>query len=417
MFKKIFLGSVFLLSLHTFAQEGTASPYSFYGIGDVKFKGTIENRAMGGLSFLADSIHVNIQNPASIASLKMSSFTVAGTHNFVSLKNETQKESVQRTSLDYLTIGIPVGKKWGMYAGLMPFSSVGYKIENRNESTGEITRFTGTGGINKVFVGAGYEIAKNFNFGIDIAYNFGKTETNSAYFPDLNLQTGTRLLTTSRLKGMNMNFGGTYKTKINKLDFVSGIGFSPSFNLKATNEKNLGAVVYSTSGADLVDPDNSQDLPTENYTFKLPSKFSLGAGIGDTKKWFVGIETTFFSASDFANVYQSNNASFESSQKLSIGGYYIPKYNSFSNYLERVNYRAGFRHENTGLVINSQSIKDTAFTVGLGLPVPGMLSNVNIGFEIGSKGTTKAGLIQENYYNLSIGLSLNDKWFVKRKYD
>ena len=46
-----------LLSLHTFAQEGTASPYSFYGIGEVKFKGTVDTRAMAGIGILNDSIH------------------------------------------------------------------------------------------------------------------------------------------------------------------------------------------------------------------------------------------------------------------------------------------------------------------------------------------------------------------------
>ena len=41
--------------------RGTASPYSYYGIGSVKFKGTIENKSMGGLSIYNDSIHVNLK--------------------------------------------------------------------------------------------------------------------------------------------------------------------------------------------------------------------------------------------------------------------------------------------------------------------------------------------------------------------
>jgi hypothetical protein len=58
-----------LLSLVSFAQEGTAS-YSYYGIGDVRFKGTVENRSMG-VAVEQDSIHINLQNPASFANLKM----------------------------------------------------------------------------------------------------------------------------------------------------------------------------------------------------------------------------------------------------------------------------------------------------------------------------------------------------------
>jgi len=56
-------------------------------------------------------------------------------------------------------------------------------------------------------------------------------------------------------------------------------------------------------------------------------------------------------------------------------------------------------------------------TLGLGLPIPGAFSNINIGIEFGKRGATNANLVQENYTNISIGLSLNDKWFVKKLYN
>jgi hypothetical protein len=127
------------------------------------------------------------------------------------------------------------------------------------------------------------------------------------------------------------------------------------------------------------------------------------------------VESTFSSKGNYGVAYP--NASFESASKIAMGGYYIPKYNSFSSYLNRVTYRAGLRYENTGLIVNSQSIKDRALTLGLGMPIAGSLSNINIGVEFGKRGTVDAGLVQESYMNLSIGLSFNDRWFVKRKYD
>ena len=42
------------MSLVSFSQEGTSSPYSFYGIGDTKFSGTLESRSMGGISIAQD---------------------------------------------------------------------------------------------------------------------------------------------------------------------------------------------------------------------------------------------------------------------------------------------------------------------------------------------------------------------------
>ena len=108
---------------------------------------------------------------------------------------------------------------------------------------------------------------------------------------------------------------------------------------------------------------------------------------------------------------------FENATKFVVGGLYINKYNSFTSYLDRIVIRGGFYFQNTGMVINGQSIKDRAFTAGLGLPLYGTFSNINIGMEFGKRGTTNAGLIEENYTNIHIGLSFNDLWFKKRKYE
>ena len=80
-------------------------------------------------------------------------------------------------------------------------------------------------------------------------------------------------------------------------------------------------------------------------------------------------------------------------------------------------YRAGLRYENTGLVLQNKSITDAAMNVGFGLPLSGTFSNININFEYGKRGTTYYNLVEENYFNISIGLSLSDKWFIKRKFD
>lgn len=98
-----------------------------------------------------------------------------------------------------------------------------------------------------------------------------------------------------------------------------------------------------------------------------------------------------------------------------LEGFYLPKYNSFSSYFSRVVYRAGMRFENTGMVINGETINDFGISFGIGLPIGGF-SNANIGFDLGKRGTTNSGLVQENYFNVRVGLSLNDRWFVKSKY-
>ena len=56
-------------------------------------------------------------------------------------------------------------------------------------------------------------------------------------------------------------------------------------------------------------------------------------------------------------------------------------------------------------------------TFGIGIPVVSMFSNLNLAVEIGKRGTTDANLVEEKFANLKMSLSLNDRWFVKRKYN
>src|SRR3970040_1308253 len=179
MIKKFIISACLLLSLVSFAQQGTSSPYSFYGIGDIRFKGTVENRSMAGVAVEQDSIHINLENPASFASLKYTTFTMGGTYGTKTLKTNTESANARRTTLDYLAVGLPLGK-FGLAFGLIPYSSVGYKIQQLSSEVGETNkRLSGTGGLNKVFLGIGYKIAPHFSIGADLNYNFGKIETNS----------------------------------------------------------------------------------------------------------------------------------------------------------------------------------------------------------------------------------------------
>jgi hypothetical protein len=152
--------------------------------------------------------------------------------------------------------------------------------------------------------------------------------------------------------------------------------------------------------------------------------FNVGFAIGEEKKWLIGTEFTTQNAVENGNRFTNiNNSSFERANKFNVGGYFIPQYNSFSSYWSRVTYRAGMRYENLGLMVNDQSINDFGITFGLGIPLRrysdafANFSNINIGFEYGRRGTKNSNLIQEDYFNISLSLSFNDKWFQRRKYN
>ncbi|WP_276979119.1 hypothetical protein [Flavobacterium filum] len=417
MIKQFIVSLTLIFTVAAMGQTASSSPYSFYGIGDLVFKGTVETRSMGGINMLKDSIHVNVQNAAGLSDLMYTTYTIGGNLNKTSLQTTSDNESAQRISLDYLLIGMPITKKFGVAVGLMPYTSVGYQIRNISDDESEPSyRYTGTGGINRVYAGLGYKLNKSFSVGADFNYNFGEISTSNISFLS-DIQYGTREKNVSNISGANVNLAMMYNRKLNeKLTLFGSAVYSPEGTLTLQNERNIATVQFSeTFGETVIE---SEDIPVEDTKIKIPSKFTFGLGIGQMQKWSVGAELSIIQASKTSNRFTDiRQVSFENSTKLNIGGYYLPNFKSFTSYFSRVNYRAGFFYQNTGMVINNESITNFGITFGLGLPLGGSFSNMNIGYEYGKRGTTNAGLIQENYSNITISLSLNDKWFLKRKID
>ncbi|WMI64223.1 hypothetical protein RBH94_09120 [Aestuariibaculum sp. YM273] len=433
MIKKLVLIFIAVIAIKSYGQEGTASPYSFYGIGSLKFKGTVENRSMGGLSIYSDSIHVNLRNPASYAGnnfeglndgSSLVKYTVGGTYSSINLKSESSNDNASSATFDYLAMNIPMGK-FGVGFGLMPYTSVGYKLESLNDN-GISHRFRGEGGVNKVFMGLGYQVMKGLNVGLDVHYNFGNIQNSTVAFnyddDGVPTQYQSRENNRSDLSGLNVNLGVNYKTMITeKLEFVSALTYTPQSDLVSKNERSYSTITLSSTGQEFVVDTIDEDLEEQGLQetdLVMPSNLSFGAGIGQPLKWFVGIETLFMSTSNFSNeLYRTGASTYEDSQSYTIGGFYIPQYNSFNNYFKRITYRAGMHFENTGLQIEDESINEFGISFGVGLPVGTFFSNANMGVELGKRGTTNSNLIQENFINFQLSLSLNDRWFQKRKYD
>jgi len=411
--KQIIFAVMLLITGVSIAQNGTTSPYSFFGIGEQKFKGTAENRSMGGLSVYSDSIHLNIQNPASVAKLKFVNYAVAGSYKYVTQKTETEEQAATSTTLDYLAIGIPMGK-FGASFGLLPFSTVGYKLESNTETT--TTQYTGTGGLNKVFMAFAYQFTPNFTFGIDANYNFGNIEKKVLIAEEDN-QLGTREVIKSDLMGFSFNLGAEYRTMINDyLELTTSATYSPATNFTVKGDKTLSSIILSDNGA--VVPVDIRVIPLNDVDIKFPSQITLGAGIGVPKDWFIGAQYSNLKISNFNDpILNVGTVEFIDANRYRVGGFFIPNYNSISSYWHRVVYRAGARYEENGINVSGEDINEFGISFGVGLPVGRFYSNINFGFEFGSRGTTSNGLLKENFFNTFISLSLNDKWFEKRYID
>jgi hypothetical protein len=431
--KYIFYIILSLLSANSFSQ-GSASPYSFYGIGSLNFNGTTENRAMGRLSILTDSIHMNFRNPASFTGNDLKAFnnegrlvkfTVSVGNTDINFKTDNTSAKSSTTSFDYLGLSIPMGK-FGMGFGLMPHSSVGYKLESLDIDDLIKYKYSGKGGLNKVLLGFAYQFSESLAAGVNFDYNFGNIQNNAVEFLyDVNLDPldyHSREANRSDLSGFSYNLGLTFKPMISELiQLHSAFTYAPNYNLNSENNRTFSSIVINSIGEEF--PINNIDVNLESLGLKktnlsMPSKTSIGLGIGKLRKWFIGTEYTFVKTSVFkSELINIDNSSYEDASTISFGGFFIPEFSSFNSVLKKFVYRSGIYFEKTGLIINNQSINELGMTFGVGIPVGSLFSNLNFALEVGKRGTTDSNLVEEKFMNLKMSLSLNDRWFVKRKYN
>jgi len=408
------------------AQDGTVSPYSYFGIGDIRAKATIENQMMGGLGMYADSIHVNLQNPAAYGKLGLTVYSAGLSYNRLSLSSTSSKESNQLVNLDYLALGFNVGKGWGVGFGIRPLTSVGYNIVSESTTTNDdgtisnvTNQYSGEGGLNKVYFSLGYQITKDLSLGVTTNFNFGTINNLRTQIIE-DVQFGALDDRTSRINGFDLNYAINYTPTIKeKYTLYTSARVNTQANLTSRNTQEIGSYSTSTGRNIEIINVNLAARGLQDTGLKIPTTTTLGLGYGQNKKWFLGAEYSFQGLSSFTNEFvRFDNVSYQDASTIAFGGYFIPDYTSYNGYLKRITYRAGVRMENTGMIVNNEEINNFGITFGLGLPLSsaaGGFSNINLGFEIGKRGTTEMMLIEENYFKINIGLSLNDKWFLKRK--
>lgn len=414
------LSSVFCIVT---AQTTTSSPYSRYGIGDIQGSGLIQNMSMGGISQgINNPYNINISNPASYSSLQLTTFETAIHSNFSTLSTTTLANTVNSSSFGYLALAFPVSKKCGASLGLLPFSRVGYKIsdeETRNDIGKIKYLYEGTGGINQFYAGASYKIYKNLSLGMNASYLFGLiNKTRTVEIPDTSNIFFTSIKNNTTVSDFYFNYGLQYTDSLKK-DWVATVGITGALSskIKINNDTLTNRYLYTSTGSvavlDTIQYNVDNDK-TKGY-FTLPAYFGIGVAFKKNTKWLIGIDYTIQNWSNYKMIEQ--NDGLVNSWKIATGVQYVPKADAMKGYFKLVQYRMGLYYSNTNLQINGNRLNDYGFSLGLGLPVRRALSTIHLAVIVGQRGTTANGLLQEQYTRFSVGFTLNDKWFLKRKYD
>jgi hypothetical protein len=460
-------------SQNTSLAQATSSPYSRYGIGDIGSKGFGQNSAMGGTSIALQNdstamFFINSGNPASYSGIRLTTVELGVNANHTQIQSSNVKQTINSASLAYLSIGIPLKKWWGASVGLIPYSTVGYKVSDHQDiaNVGPVDfLYQGNGGINQFYLGNGikplyglpelylhsrrydrlresHKYAKSsrilkrkkalqaLSLGFNTSYMFGNiSNIRRAEFQNNGSLFNTRSGTTARIGDIYLDYGIQYAYTI---DSIRGRDLKDNvkllFGATFANQTSINAKVDSLSYTYIYPypyeyiKDTIQNVQGVKGTIQFPMSFGFGFGIKKGEKLLIAADFRVQNWSTYKAF--SKTQGLKDSKFISIGAQYVPnaKANGRGSYIKRINYRIGARYVETPIELKNTQLSEYAITFGAGFPVGRSFllqsfSMVNLGVEIGQRGTTDNGLIKEQFVRGKIGFTINDRWFVKPKFD
>ena len=430
------------LQLVANAQE--ISPYSRYGLGDISPSRNILSRGMGGIAAgLVDYQSINFTNPASLGSIYNTIFDIGSEVDVRRLKSTNPAKSFTSTNalFSYLQLGFPLTTKkmakkntnWGMSFGLRPVSRIDYNIEKRERLAGVDSIFTlyeGTGGINQVFAGTGIQIKegsgrnmKRYSFGVNLGYMFGTKNysTKIVLVNDTVDYYRSNSANNTHFGGFFINGGFQFEDSIKSGLLRLGVYGNLQQRLNAKQDIIRETFSFDANG-NAYRVDSIADQKNVKGTIVFPST----VGIGFTYQgahWLYGADFEF---SNWANYtfYRQTDA-VQNSWVARVGTQFFPAKATTSSkkYFSFVKYRAGAFYGPDYVKVN-ESRPSYGITLGTGMPLTslrrlsytGEYVLLNTGVEIGGRGDKNSNL-RETTMRFTVGISMNARWFQKRKYD
>ncbi|MFW5758323.1 MAG: hypothetical protein ACOCYO_06545, partial [Bacteroidota bacterium] len=104
------------------------------------------------------------------------------------------------------------------------------------------------------------------------------------------------------------------------------------------------------------------------------------------------------------------------SRQYRLGVVHNPQVETYSGFFSRLEYRAGIRYGESFLNVQNSAFDEFGISFGFSIPVRRSLSALNMGFEYSQRTPANESLITENFFRFNIGININERWFVKRKF-
>jgi hypothetical protein len=382
------------------------SSYSRYGIGDILYGNGGRSYAFGGASIaLIGEGFINTLNPAGLSELHFTRFSGDFAVTHFHSRSDEGTSNFGTGGFNGAAFAIPIDTSSGVVLSLeaTPYSAVHYGISTVDSTSllSSNQTYKGSGGISQLGIGLSASVTDRLHLGAKLQYYFGTLHQYAvAEFADPGYTTST-FDRTVHYSGFGFT-GGAILERIGDL-----------FDSRAFAPLTVGLIVQSGWRADLSEEEIVATTDT-NYrrtgTAQLPFSYGIGFSYLAAERYlFVGdIYAQHWSAATVDGVHPEV---LRNSLRLALGFEALPE-RTGDTYWKRTAYRAGAYYQSSNVALNGQGIDEYGITAGLGLPL-GSEARINLGFQLGSRGTTSNGLQKDLIFRMTVGVTASEVWFMK----
>ncbi|HMJ69937.1 MAG TPA: hypothetical protein VK508_13625 [Cyclobacteriaceae bacterium] len=410
-------------SITTAFGQAARSPFSAFGIGEYYGNATAHSQGMAGVGISNPQyLYLNNLNPALLVFNGQNGITtfqagILGERRTV--RDETNKETSKAGNLNYMILAFPIKSgKWVTSIGMMPYTAMRYRFAYNEPIPGTTDSVsfqeTGTGGINQVAWSNGIALHRYVSVGAKASYLYSTIENNFSntvnlsqtqlFIPQINQRfyyrgfafTGALSIHIDSLFNNNyrLNFGAVYDLKT---------GLNTDYQQTLTRLDPTGL----TNGTDT--------LVTATGTTTIPSILSAGLSFGKGLQWVFAVDARMTDYRKFG-FFENQQSATTKGYRVAAGFELTPNPNSLSSYLKVITYRTGVSFEEYPYLINGNALRDFGTNFGLSLPVARGCS-VDLAGRWGKRGNIETNTIEETYFKIYFGVTFNDRWFIKRRFD
>ncbi|MGM0375551.1 MAG: hypothetical protein ACQEQ0_02125 [Bacteroidota bacterium] len=413
-----------LISVSSFSQKRTYSPFSRYGVGELSERGFGQNAAMGNTGIgHRDKDHLNNLNPASYSAIDSTSFFFeAGISGFnQTFESEGNEEKYNNIDFSYFAMGFPLSKKFHTSLGLKPFSNTGYKFEFSDANT--LNRAIGTGNLSSAYGGLSFRPSPNLSIGAHATYLFGNIR-HTTFIEFSEDQAAYKYGVQSELHASDFffDFGAQYTKEIsNSRSLTLGATFRPQTPINGDFQRTVAKGFQYDEDGKLFTSNQVIEAASDSSdikSFDIPQSLGFGVSYKMNKESEELLLNADYIISNWGDItLPDGHSNTTNSSHLMAGAQYIPNKRSQS-YLGRMSYRAGIKYKQEYIKINDQQINDFGITFGIGLPLSRSKTSVNMAFELGKRTPSADNkIMSENYGKMTLNFTFHELWFRQRKFD